>query len=201
MTPDEVENALQMAFEQCDQANSSLTSQQKHILRQALGFDGNGRANPLAQLSIDERAALLTFIREQEEQNRSWKMTLLNDWLNGRDSGTVQFIRDRYGMQWLEHIKTIHLADYAEPEDGGAFQLKVGDRVEVSNGLWEWVQDSEPGSRQWFPCLVIGVRQPIAHEEGLNRHASCVVRFESGAEYEIQGVYEWNRPNWRWLDE
>ena len=195
MNPDEIENALQMAYKQCDQANISLTSQQKYILQQALGLNGDRPTNPLDQLSADERQALLTFIREQEEQNRSWKMTLLNDWLNGRDSGAVQFIRDRYGMQWLEQIRTIHLADYAEPEDGGAFQLKVGDRVEVSNGLWEWVQDSVPGSQQWFPCLVIGVRQAVAHEEGLSRHASCVVRFESGAEYEIQGVYEWNRPN------
>ncbi|BDI19545.1 hypothetical protein ANSO36C_53470 [Nostoc cf. commune SO-36] len=27
---------------------------------------------------------------------------------------------------------------------------------------------------------------------------NCVVRFFNGAEYEIQGIYEWNRYNWRW---
>ncbi|HEY9646662.1 MAG TPA: hypothetical protein V6C88_09845, partial [Chroococcidiopsis sp.] len=27
----------------------------------------------------------------------------------------------------------------------------------------------------------------------------CTVRFDNGMEYEIQGVYEWNRYNWRWL--
>lgn len=199
MTPDEIERALWQAFEQCEKADMTLTAQQKQILQQALGVSGT-RINPLAQLTLDERQTLLDFIRDQEEQNRSWKMTLLNDWLNGRDSGAVQFIRDRYGMQWLEQVKTIHLADYAEPEHGSAFQLKVGDRIEVSNGLWEWVQDSGPCSREWFPCLVTGVRQAIATEDGLNRHASCIVRFESGAEYEIQGIYEWNRPNWRWIE-
>ncbi|MFP5275246.1 hypothetical protein [Coleofasciculus sp.] len=26
-----------------------------------------------------------------------------------------------------------------------------------------------------------------------------IVRFDHGMEYEIQGIYEWNRYNWRWI--
>ncbi|MDX2230144.1 MAG: hypothetical protein NW220_10930 [Leptolyngbyaceae cyanobacterium bins.349] len=198
MTPDEIEAALQQAFAQCDRAAAALTDQQQQILRQALGVDQE--TNPLAQLSLDERQALLTFIQQETAQNRSWKMTLLNDWLQGRDSGIVQFIRDRYGIQWLEQIRTSHLVDYADYEDGAAFQLKVGDRIEVCNGLWEWVQDNGPCSREWFPCVVVRVQAQTEPGSGARYHASCVVRFKSGAEYEIQGIYEWNRPNWRWLD-
>ncbi|MCY7392325.1 MAG: hypothetical protein LH647_12830, partial [Leptolyngbyaceae cyanobacterium CAN_BIN12] len=63
---------------------------------------------------------------------------------------------------------------------------------------WEWVQDEGPCSREWFLCTVIGILEGEASSDGQNRHASCIVRFDSGTEYEIQGIYEWNRPNWRW---
>jgi len=197
MTPDEIETALRIAFEQCDRASVTLNEQQKQILRQAFGI--GAEVNPLAQLNVTERQTLLEFIREETAQDRPWKMTLLNDWLQGRDSGKVQFIRDRLGMQWLEQIKTFHLADYADVEDE-TFRLKVGDRIEVSNGLWEWVQETGPCSREWFPCVVVGIQNEEKLGEGMRRHASCVVRFTSGAEYEIQGIYEWNRPNWRWVN-
>ncbi len=32
---------------------------------------------------------------------------------------------------------------------------------------------------------------------GDNTSTICVIRFYNGAEYEMQGVYEWNRYNWR----
>lgn len=200
MTPEEIEAALQAAFEQCDRADVTLNPQQQQILRRALV--GNGRSrNPLADLTLDERRILLKFVQEQEQQNRSWKMVLLNDWLQGEKSGKIQFVRDRYGMQWLEQIQPIHLADYDDLETG-ELQLKLGDRIEVTNGLWEWVQESDPHSREWFTCTVIGVHEPTPDQaDGVRRHASCVIRFESGAEYEIQGIYEWNRPNWRWLQD
>lgn len=201
MTPEEINLALQAAFEQCDRADHALTSQQKQILRRALGVgDPEGReSNPLQQLNWAERQALLEFVHAQQQQNQSWKRVLLNDWLNGRNSGPVQFLRDRYGIQWLEQIKPIHLADYDNFETGSILPLKVGDRIEVTNGLWEWVQESGPCSREWFPCTVIGFNELPSSAEATRTHTSCLVRFDSGAEYEIQGIYEWNRPNWRWI--
>lgn len=202
MTPDEISAALQAAFHQCEMAAIPLTPEQQQILWQALQMadrDGQGAINPLTQLSLAERQALLQFVRQQTQAGLAWKTTLLNDWLQGRDSGTVQFIRDRYGMHWLEQVQPFHLAAYENPEDDETLRLQVGDRIEVTNGLWEWVQESGPCSREWFPCTVVSVREPEASQEDADRHASCVVRFESGAEYEIQGIYEWNRPNWRWL--
>lgn len=200
MTPDEVAAALQTAFNQCDAAHVRLNGRQKEILRQAFGVrDENLEKNPLAELTPEERHALLLFVREQESQKQSWKVTLLNDWLQGRDSGTVQSIRDRYGIQWLEQIQTSHLVEYDTLEDGEVVTLKVGDRIEVMNGLWEWVQSDGPCSPEWFPCTVISVQESESNTPGLNPvSTSCIVRFDSGAEYEIQGVYEWNRPNWRW---
>uniref|UniRef100_A0A832M2X5 Uncharacterized protein n=1 Tax=Oscillatoriales cyanobacterium SpSt-402 TaxID=2282168 RepID=A0A832M2X5_9CYAN len=201
MTPDEIEAALRAAFTQCEEANVSLSSQQQEILLQALGIDHDLQPNPLDQLSADERRALLEFVQSQEQQNLSWKTTLLNDWLQGQSSGTVQFIRDRLGIQWLEQVRTSHLIEYDHLSEGEVIALKVGDRIEVTNGLWEWVQESGPCSREWFPCTVIGIHEASNEEaDGLRRHASCIVRFNSGVEYEIQGIYEWNRPNWRWLE-
>lgn len=205
MTPADLKAVLQAAFNNCDLANCSLSDQQKQILLQVveelavrLQVDSSNlelnTANPLDELSADQRSRLLQFVKEQEQQNRPWKIQLLNDWLEERDSGQVQFIRDRYGMQWLNSIKPIHLAQYADDGEE-ALKLKVGDRIEVSNSLWEWVQETGPCSREWVTCTVINV-----NEIGEGNYAStkCIIRFNNGVEYEIQGVYQWNRYNWRW---
>jgi hypothetical protein len=227
----EIEAALDAAFKQCEVVSCPLSDQQKQILLQTMqelaqnsskansevndadgDFDekGSGAENPLNNLTLEEREALLAFIKQEESENRPWKTTLLNDWVQERDSGTVQFIRDRYGVQWLEQVKPFHLAQYEGAEPGQVMQLKVGDRIEVTNGLWEWVQEDGPCSREWFPCTVIKICQPegaeVEHQpeeeaEGTDlSNVSCIVRFDTGAEYEIQGVYDWNRPNWRWLE-
>lgn len=224
MTDFEIESALQAAFEQCDIAACPLSTQQKQVLLQTMREQidrrllqsatsseaaNDGRElepdvtvveNPLEQLTLEERQVFLEFVRNQESQNAPWRITLLNDWVQGRDSGPVQFIRDRYGIRWLERIKPSHLERYSNIDQGEILRLKVGDRIEVTNGLWEWVQETGPCSRQWFPCTVIRIQEPLEESslEG-NRNVSCIVRFEWGAEYEIQGVYDWNRPNWRWL--
>jgi hypothetical protein len=154
-------------------------------------------ANPLDELTTEQRSRFLEFVKEQEQQNRPWKIQLLNDWLHERDSGQVQFVRDRYGPQWLNRIKPIHFAEYANDGEE-ALKLKIGDHIEISNSLWEWVQETGPCSREWFTCTVISV-----DETGEDNYAStnCIIRFINGAEYEIQGMYQWNRYNWRWSKE
>jgi len=73
----------------------------------------------------------LQFVKEQKQQNRLWKIQLLNDWIQERDSGPVQFIRDRYGPQWLGNVSRFISDKYAELEGEGALNLKVGSRIEV----------------------------------------------------------------------
>ena len=211
MTPAEIEAALEAAFNRCDAASCPLMDRQKQILLQVveeltrlpLGLPdtiaaGSDTANPLDELAPDERQIFLQFVKAQEQQNRPWKIQLLNDWLQERDSGQVQFIRDRYGVQWLNRIKPVHFAKYAEIDGEEALKLKVGDRIEVSNGLWEWVQETGPCSREWFLCTVIRVNQT---GDGAGGWTSCIIRFNNGDEYEIQGMYEWNRYSWRWPQE
>ncbi len=210
MTPAEIEAVLKAAFLQCEAVLSPLTDQQKQILLQVvtesvasealLSSTNSDRdrnaANPLDELTREERQALLQFIKEQERRDRPWKIKLLNDWLHDRDSGAVQFIRDRYGPQWLNRIKPIHLAQYLEAETSlDELKLKVGDRIEISNGLWEWVQEDGPCSREWFLCTVVGVYEASDRD---CEYSNCIVRFENGTEYELQGIYQWNRYNWRW---
>ena len=196
-----MEAVLRAAFAQCDREACRLSDRQKQILLHALcqPLDEAGKTpvgaagqsdNPLDRLTLAERQALLAFIQQQEAQQLSWKATLLNDWLQGQSSGPVQFIRQQYGIQWLDQVQPVHLARYAETESGS--ELKVGDRIEVTNGLWEWVQDDGPCPREWFACTVVSVRAAIDPSQ-----VSCIVRFAEGAEYEIQSVYDWNRPNWR----
>lgn len=205
MTPDEIEAAIKAAFNQCDVASCPLDEQQKQILLEVVFEEiarnqpsepsNNGSLNPLDALTTEQRFALLQFVQEQESQEQPWKIKLWNDWLNNQDSGSVQFIRDDYGPQWLHRVKPVHLAEYYEREAKEPLKLKVGDRIEVSNGLWEWVQDGGPCSREWFPCIVIGLYETSESEP---IYTSCVIRFDGGPEYEIQGIYEWNRYNWRW---
>jgi hypothetical protein len=189
MSSAEFEAALKAAFDECDAVGYPLNP-----MTSPSGSD----ENPLDALPHEQRQALIDFIAEQEQQSRNWKAQLLNDWLAGRESGKVQFIRDEYGLQWLERVRPSHVARYARPT-----QLAVGDRIEVSNGLWEWVQDDGPCSREWFLCTVINVSSPnldSGDTELQNGHTNCTVRFDNGMEYEIQGIYEWNRYNWRWAN-
>ncbi len=210
MTPADIKAVLQAAFLECEAVLSPLTDQQKQILlqvvaesvtRESLSSSANSDpdseiGNPLDELTPEQRQALLQFVKEQEKLDRPWKIKLLNDWLHNRNSGSVQFIRDRYGPQWLNRIKPIHLAQYFEAEaSADGLKLKVGDRIEVSNGLWEWVQENGPCSREWFPCTVVGLSQ---WSDSDCSYDNCVIRFDNGTEYEIQGVYQWNRYNWRW---
>jgi len=232
MTQSEIEAALSEAFSQCEAALHPLSDRQKQILLQAVWAvvqvkenrkQGRDRSlavpieadlsNPLEQLTAEERQTFLAFVKAQERQNQPWKVTLLNDWLSGRSSGAVQFIRERYGIQWVEQITPIHLARYIDVEGSDVPRLRVGDRIEVTNGLWEWVQETGPCSREWFPCTVVSIQQASEDSdtgsapsenaaEALDHgEVSCTIRFENGTEYEIQGMYDWNRPNWRWLEE
>jgi hypothetical protein len=195
MTPDEIESALQAAFYRCDAASCPLTDQQRQILLQMVeqdreishvhSYDDSDR-NPLQELSEEELQIFLGYVKTQEMQNISWKVQLLNDWLHGQDSGEVHFIRQRYGLQWLDRLRSHHF---------DLMRLKVGDIIEVCNALWEWVQDNSPCQREWFPCSVIQVNET---NDGEDNFTSCIVRFQNGAEYEINGIYEWNHCNWRW---
>jgi hypothetical protein len=199
MTPDEMESAMHAAFNQCDAANCPLTDQQKEILMQMVeqmqldsNFDGFDE-NPLNELAPEELQLFLGFVKKQEAQNVSWKVQLLNDWLQGEDSGEVHFIRQRYGLQWLDRLERRH---FDTVSFGNPLKLKVGDRIEVCNALWEWVPPS--GSFQegeWYPCTVIHIKEV---NEGSDLVSNCTVRFQNGAEYEIPGIYQWNQSNWRW---
>jgi hypothetical protein len=200
MTPDEIEAALQTAFNCCDAACCPLSDTQKQILLQIIAqLQGNSptrvsdAANPLDELAPQELEVLLQFVKTESEQNRTWKAQLLNDWLLEQDSGQVQFIRERYGLQWLHRVELHHFDKYCDFQE--SLKLKVGDRIEVTNGLWEWVQEDGPCQREWFPCLVIKIDEI---NTGENSFTNCQIRFYNGTEYEIQGVYEWNRYNWRW---
>lgn len=201
MTKAEIAAALQAAFSQCDSAGLPLEDRQKQILldiaevlvRELDSSTGAviEAANPLDDLTSEQRQAFLEFVAECNELNDPWKTRLLNDWLLGRDSGAVQFMRDQYGLQWLDSIKPIHLAAYDQAK---VLKVKLGDRLEVSNSLWEWVPPSS-GDHEWFPCTVIRVFE--SSDNGC-AYFNCTVRLENGLEYDINGMYDWNHHNWRW---
>ncbi|ALF51687.1 hypothetical protein ACX27_00635 [Nostoc piscinale CENA21] len=197
MTPDEIKTALQTAFKRCDVASCPLSETQKQILLQVVKQISQDStydiANPLDELDSQELLAFLKFVKTEEQQNRTWKVQLLNDWLHNQDSGAVQFIRDRYGLQWLNRVESYHFDKYADFED--ALKLRVGDRIEVSNALWEWVQDNGPCKREWFLCTVVYIDEI---SDTNNSSLNCIIRFYNGSEFEIQGIYDWNRYNWRW---
>ncbi|MBD3881204.1 hypothetical protein IFO70_05505 [Phormidium tenue FACHB-886] len=210
MTPfdSELEAALQEAFRECDAIGSPLEIRQKQILLQALTRfvaqadscaivpPPSSNPNPLDDLTPEQRRLLLHFIQEQNQKKRPWKAQLLNDWLHSRDSGEMQFIRQRYGLQWLEQVQPLHIAQYA---DEIAMLLQVGERIEVSNCLWEWIQPNDRENQEWFVCTIIGIAEVNEPDANTTRdsYTSCTIRFDNGMEYEIQGVYEWNRYNWR----
>lgn len=200
MNQAEIETVLKTAFKECEKAFCPLSDRQKEIILKTLlePFSRlcDPQENPLDQLTSEQRQALLSFIQAQQEQNLSWKITLLNDWLNNLDSGEVQFIRDEYGFVWLNQVQPIHVDKFFKQEK--LKQLEIGDRIEVCNGLWEWVQQDSPCPPEWFSCVVIGLSEVV---DGDLSYTSCIIHFEAGAEFEIQGVYEWNQSYWRFPEE
>ncbi|MBD2083031.1 hypothetical protein [Leptolyngbya sp. FACHB-17] len=178
MSEFDFDSLLQKAFEQCERLGHPLDADQKEILRSTLQQET--RSNPLTQLTEEQRQAVLQFAQQSD-----WKTSLLNDWLQNRNSGAMQFIRDQYGLSWLNSVTAEDLAAYRDQET----RLNIGDRIEVSNALWEWVQADD---QEWYTCTVIGLS-----ESDNSQQTRCTIRFDNGQEYEIQGVYDWNRSNWR----
>ncbi|MEM1366903.1 MAG: hypothetical protein AAGG02_02575 [Cyanobacteria bacterium P01_H01_bin.15] len=204
MIPDDLDRVLKSAFRECSLRLQPLTSEQQQILRDAIAeglLSGSAvdSPNPLSELAEAERTALCQFVRATAAAGQDWKTQLLNDWLQDRNSGTVQFIRDHYGMSWLNRVQKVHLTEYLDLNDpANGLQLQVGDHIEICNGLWEWVQDTGPCQREWFLCEVIDLDQIDSLEPELQAtQTNCYVRFADGSEFEIQGVYQWNRYNWR----
>jgi hypothetical protein len=223
MTDAEIKAALAIAFSQCEVAGIPLREQQKAILLQVIArilqhreggvsndedqcdvTSNSESPNPLEDLTQNQRQALLQFIQDRDSQDYSWKIQLLNDWLQGQDSGSVQFVREELGLRWLERVQPSHIAQYTDQLD---LKLKVGDRIEVSNSLWEWVQDDGPCCREWYPCTVVAITEgmPDSDAQDPNQDTDsdatstrCTVRFDNGSEYEIQAIYGWNQYQWRW---
>jgi hypothetical protein len=198
MSQDEIQAALLDAFQRCQALGSPLSDNQKQILLQSLGQswentndNGLDNENPLDKLTSEELTAFLEFVQIKSVNNLSWKVQLLNDWLHGNDSGKVQFIRDRYGIHWLNSLEAHHLEKYRTDT------LKIGDQIEVCNALWEWVQDSGPCQKEWFRCMVISLEEIKNGDEGDEILTNCLVSFPNGVEYEIPGIYLWNKVYWR----
>lgn len=195
-----IQSALETIISRCQQAQTPVSDQQKEIIESVLieTFSESiaefpNEENPLDEMSPEQREALLEFIIEQEE--RPWKTQILNDWLQGRNSGKMQFLREDYGPQWLNRVKPYHIAQYLEKTDRAReVPLKIGDRIEVSNLLWEWVQDDNPDTQDWYPCTVVSLSQG---EYNGHPYQNCTIRFDNGSELEIPGIYQWNRYNWR----
>jgi hypothetical protein len=146
--------------------------------------------NPLAALTERQRQEMLRYIAECDRDTQNWKTTLFSDWLQGQDSGRVQFLRDLYGFDWINQVQPHHIAAYTESNDE---ELKVGDRLEVSSRLWEWIPEDLDEEPEWVPCTLISLTQRQSSPE----LAYGTVQFENGLALEIQGLNDWNKGNWR----
>ncbi|WP_404787388.1 hypothetical protein [Altericista sp. CCNU0014] len=194
--------ALEAAFRQCGSAGLALNDVQRQILQQvtqtvllkalsdpdAVDLD----ENPLDALTEDQLQTLLGYVAECDRDGRDWKTTLFNDWLQGRDSGQVQFLRDRYGFDWIDRVRPRDIAAYT---DSVAAELQIGDRLEVSSRLWEWIPEDLGEEPEWIVCTLVNLTP--SPDETDPTHINGTVQFENGLELEIQGLYDWNKSNWR----
>jgi hypothetical protein len=197
-----LEQALEAAFRQCGTAGMALNDVQRQILQQVTQTvllkaltnpDAiDSEENPLKALTADQRETLLSFIEQCDRTTQDWKTVLFNDWLQGRDSGSVQFLRDRYGFDWINRVQRQDIAAYIETDEP---ELRIGDRLEVSSRLWEWIPEDLGEEPEWLPCTLVHLTQPEDPETTLNG----TVQFENGVELEVQGLNDWNKSNWRRL--
>jgi hypothetical protein len=202
-----LQNALQAAFRQCETVGSPLSDVQQKIIQQVTQTlllkaiaphpesvdpaSPTDEVNPLDDLTPDQRQALVDYVAECDRNNQDWKPTLFNDWMEGRDSGSVQFLRDLYGLDWVNGVRPQHLVAYVERP---VTVLKVGDRIEVSSRLWEWIPEETDEEPTWVICTIILLYES---QEGEIVHLNGMVQFENGLELEIPGLNDWNQSNWR----
>jgi hypothetical protein len=118
---------LQAAFNRCESAICPLTDRQKNILLQVVEeltqlslmpdtiAAVSHSANPLDELTLTSATAF-AICQIPRAKKIALENQLLNDWLQERDSGQMQFIRERYGPQWLNRIKPEHFNKYADEE-------------------------------------------------------------------------------------
>jgi hypothetical protein len=194
--------ALDAAFRQCGAAGMALNEVQRQILQQVtqtilLKALANPDAddpdeNPLDALTEAQRQTLLSYIADCDRNAQDWKTTLFNDWLQGRDSGQVQFLRDRYGFDWINRVQPQDIAAYTDFDEGA---LNIGDRLEVSSRLWEWIPEDLGEEPEWIACTLVALAQPQAEPNPTT--LSGTVQFENGLELDIQGLNDWNKSNWR----
>lgn len=197
-----LEQALDAAFRQCSTAGMALNDVQRQILQQVTQTvllkaltnpDAiDSEENLLESLTEAQREILLSFIEQCDRTTQDWKTVLFNDWLQGRDSGTVQFLRDHYGFDWINRVQRQDIAAYIETDQQ---ELRIGDRLEVSSRLWEWIPEDLGEEPEWLPCTLVNLTQPEDPETTLNG----TVQFENGVELDIEGLNDWNKSNWRCL--
>jgi hypothetical protein len=195
--------ALETAFRQCGAAGMALNDVQRQILQQVTqtvllqtltNLDtANPDENPLEALTEGQRQALLRFVSECDRNTQDWKTALFNDWLQGQESGQVQFLRDRYGFNWINRVQRQDIAAYTEDDEQA---LKIGDRIEVSSRLWEWIPEDLGEEPEWLTCTLVHLTQPDDIDTII---LNGTVQFENGVELEIQGLNDWNKINWRRL--
>jgi hypothetical protein len=198
-----VQNALNAAFRECEAVGAPLNDVQRQIIQQVSQTlllkaiaDPNqsleSPPNPLADLPPEQRQALLDYVVDCNLNTQDWKTTLFNDWIEGRNSGAVQFLRDRYGLDWVAQIQPQHLKTYLHAP---LTPLNLGDLIEVSSLLWEWIPAQTNEEPEWVICTLIHLQEA---EETEIPHLEGTVRFENGMELNITGLNEWNQNNWRW---
>jgi hypothetical protein len=196
-----LEQALEAAFRQCATAGMALNDVQRQILQQvtqtvllkALTSPDavDPLENPLDTLTEDQRQTLLDFVTECDRNTQDWKTVLFNDWLQERDSGPVQFLRDRYGFDWINRVQRQNIAAYTEGDEP---ELRIGDRIEVSSRLWEWIPEDLGEESEWIVCTLVNLTAPDSTEA---TSITGTVQFENDLVLEIQGLNDWNKGNWR----
>lgn len=196
-----LENQAQLAANlaiELSQPTSAIGTDTANLTNAGAQTRTSDRPNPLAELTPAQRQELLDFWQAENSDIEAWKARLMNDWLYGTSSGQWQFIRENYGLTWLQRLTAADVAVYQDEPDR---PLQIGDRIEVSNGLWEWVQDNGPCTREWVPCVIVALREiqqdDLSTPASYRESTTCVVRFAGGREFEIQGFYEWNQYQWR----
>ncbi len=196
-----LEQALETAFHQCGAAGMALNDVQRQILQQVTQTillkaltnpDDNPDENPLDALTEEQRQTLLGYIADCDRNAQDWKTTLFNDWLQGLDSGRVQFLRDRYGFDWINRVQPQDIAAYTGCDERAP---QIGDRLEVSSRLWEWIPEDLGEEPEWIVCTLVNLTQ--FQDETEPTALNGTVQFENGVELDIQGFNDWNKSNWR----
>ena len=157
MDPSAIETALTNAFRECLTQGYGLSDVQQELLLtvvlKTLFPNPDSETNPLEELTTQQQQALLDFIALAEQEDRSWKASILNDWLNNQSPLKRDFTHLK---QTFDAILTLMPRSYFSSD----YELQARLHNIIVRGYPAWGKIPENKDELYLALQDMGIKSP-----------------------------------------